>query len=98
VRRPGAAARFDVVVGASGGGPAGVLLSGGARIHGCADDGLEVFPRVVIGGETARTGSLLGELVNGGTLGGVPFVLVGGSLGSGSGLDEGAAYTAPLLP
>gem|GEM_PF-1960236 len=97
VGRPGAPRRFDVVVGASGGGPAGVLLSGGARVHAFAAGGLLAAPVAVIGGETRRAGSLLGDFVAGGTLAGVPMVLVGGAQASGAAPDDGGAYAAPLI-
>jgi hypothetical protein len=98
VRRAAPSTQFDIVVGASGGGPAGVLLSGGARVHEFGPSGLDPFPVVVVGGETTRTGSLLGELVRGGSLAGVPMILVGGIQGYGGGPDEGAAYSGPILP
>jgi hypothetical protein len=40
----------------------------------------------------------LGELVRGGSLAGVPMILVGGIQGYGGGPDEGAAYSGPILP
>jgi hypothetical protein len=97
VGRPGAARRFDVLVGASGGGPAGVLLSGGARVHAFGGLGLDPAPVAVIGGETRRTASLLGDFVAGGTLAGVPMVLVGGAQASGAAPDDGGAYAAPRI-
>ena len=67
-------------------------------MHAFTDGGFDPFPVVVVGGETARVGSLLGELVRAGTLAGRPVLLVGGTQASGSGIDEGAAYSAPILP
>jgi hypothetical protein len=98
VPQPPPSTRAALVVGASIGGPGGVLLSGGARVHDFDAAGVALFPRVVVGGETRRTGSLLGELVRGGRLGTTPVILVGGTQSAGSGPDEGGAYSAPILP
>lgn len=95
VPRAGPGARFDVAIGVPLGAVSGVALSGGAVVVRVDATG---FADVVFafGGETGRAGGQVGESVTAGRVGGQPFVAVGGSLGSGLGLDEGAAYAAPL--
>ncbi len=83
--------RFDVVIGSSQGGVA-AANTGGARVFGVDGNGFSLVPRVVFAGETARRGSLLGELVSAGRAGGASVVLLGGFQASGTGLDEGGLY------
>jgi hypothetical protein len=98
VPRRGPALRDEVVIGVGTGSVGGVLQTGGARIFACDDAGCALFPSVAIGGETGRTGTLVGEFVHGGSVAGHSVVVVGGTLGAGSGREEGSLYTAVLTP
>jgi hypothetical protein len=49
-----------------------------------------------MGGETPRPGSQLGEWVRAGTADGRVYVIIGGYVGDGVGLDTGSLYVLDL--
>jgi len=89
-----------LLMGSPRGADSGVGTSGGARLHlfdpQASEPGLEEYASFSMGGETADTGSHLGEWVRAGAMGGSVYALVGGYQGQGAALDSGSLYVVEL--
>ena len=81
---------------------AGSPGSGAASIHrfipaeGEASGGFESEPLAVFGGELSRPGGKLAFSIAAGSGGEAPFVVLGGEMGQGLGLDTGSVYVLSL--
>ena len=87
-----------LVAGAPRGDVGGATLSGGLRLFPWSAGALSPLPFAAFGGEPARSGSLIGELVVSARRGSDWALLAGGADGSSVGLDTGSLYVLDLGP
>jgi hypothetical protein len=94
--------RDVVAVGMPDGDAGGVRFAGGVMVYRWTDDtgdglpGLDPVPWRVIGGETALPGGAFGETLSAARSGARGALLVGAPLSSVGGLQQGAAWVAPV--
>lgn len=95
---PVVAGRSAVAIGVPRGNYGDVFLAGGVVIHRYVNNalggmpGLDDIPYAIFAGETGNPEGLLGQVLEGHNIGGMPTLLVGAPLSDQRSLDSGSAY------